>query len=170
MMVDESSSVLFHGSLHWHVEQHERASNMIKVFNTTTESFRQMRAPAVPGKANLFEMDGMLGMSSFNDAVTTIDIWMTQDYEREAWALKYQVELPVAELTPQFGKLHNLGKVVVMPGDGELLVLVEIEDWLHHVDINGKLVASFYHKGLGSTRLRLKQPLVSHTFLPTLEG
>jgi hypothetical protein len=62
-----------------------------------------MRAPAVPGKANLFEMDGTLRMSSFNDAATTIDIWMTQDYESEAWAIKYRVELlATAQLTVMF--------------------------------------------------------------------
>uniref|UniRef100_A0ACD5WPU0 Uncharacterized protein n=1 Tax=Avena sativa TaxID=4498 RepID=A0ACD5WPU0_AVESA len=188
-MVDGSSSVLCRGSLHWHVQQHVGASNMIKLFNTTTESFQQMRAPAVPGSANLFEMDGMLGMYSLNDALTTIDIWMTRDYESEAWAFKYRVEVPVAELrdymieswafkyrgelpelTEHFGMFCNLVKVVVMPGDGELLVLVESEDRLHVVDINGKLVASFHHSGLGVTQLRLKQTLVPHTFFPTLKG
>uniref|UniRef100_A0ACD5XC17 Uncharacterized protein n=1 Tax=Avena sativa TaxID=4498 RepID=A0ACD5XC17_AVESA len=166
----KSTSILCHGSLHWLLEQHEGASNIIKVFDTTTESFQQMRAPALPGKASLFEMDGMLGMYSFNDAVKTIDIWMTQDYASEAWAFKYRIGLPVAELTEQFGKFHNLGEVVVMPGDGELLVLVESEDRLHHVDINGKLVASFHRSGLGVTQLPLKQTLVPHTFFPTLKG
>uniref|UniRef100_A0ACD5WLE9 Uncharacterized protein n=1 Tax=Avena sativa TaxID=4498 RepID=A0ACD5WLE9_AVESA len=166
----ESSSILCHGSLHWLLEQHEGASNMIKVFNTTTESFRQMRAPAVLGKVNLFEMDGMLGMSSCNDAAATIDIWMTQDYESEAWAFKYRVELPVAELTEQFGKFHFQESVVVPSWDGKLLVMVKIEDWLHQVDINGKLVASFHRRSLGPTQLRLKQTLVPHAFFPTLEG
>uniref|UniRef100_A0ACD5WN08 Uncharacterized protein n=1 Tax=Avena sativa TaxID=4498 RepID=A0ACD5WN08_AVESA len=188
-MVDGSSSVLCRGSLHWHVKQHVGASNMIKLFNTTTESFGQMRAPAVPGSANLFEMDGMLGMYSLNDALTTIDIWMTQDYENEAWAFKYRVQVPVAELrdymseswafkyrvelpelTEHFGMFRNLVKVVVMPGDGELLVLVKIEDTLHHVDINGKLVASFHRSRLGVTQFPLKQTLVPHAFFPTLEG
>jgi hypothetical protein len=42
-----------------------------------------MHAPAVPGAANLFEIVGMLGVASFNDKVTTIDIWMMRDYDNE---------------------------------------------------------------------------------------
>uniref|UniRef100_A0ACD5XG77 Uncharacterized protein n=1 Tax=Avena sativa TaxID=4498 RepID=A0ACD5XG77_AVESA len=166
----ESSSILCHGSLHWLLEQHEGASNMIKVFNTTTESFRQMRAPAVLGRTKLFEIDGMLGVSSFNAAAATIDIWMTQTDESEAWAFKYRVELPVAELTEQFGKFHVQQSVVVPSWDGKLLVMVKIEDWLHQLDINGKLVTSFHRRSLHPTELRLKQTLVPHTFFPTLEG
>ena len=39
-----------------------------------------------------------------------------------------------------------------------------------HVDIGGKLVATFHRKGLGPANLQLKQTLVQHTFFPTLEG
>ena len=38
-----------------YVQQHERASSMIKVFNTATESFRKIPAPPVPRKANLLD-------------------------------------------------------------------------------------------------------------------
>ncbi|KAK1670722.1 hypothetical protein QYE76_058881 [Lolium multiflorum] len=175
-MIHESSAVLFRGSLHWHVEQRGTASNMIKVFNTTTESFRQMRAPAVPGKAKLFEMDGMLGMSSFNDAATTVDIWMTQDYESEAWAIKYRVDLPAAELTVKFGHQRNVvapsrgRSVVVLSLDGDVLVLVEFGEWLLQIDMDGKLVASFHRILQCTNQLHLKQSLVPHAFFPTLEG
>ncbi|KAM0847090.1 hypothetical protein ACQ4PT_055244 [Festuca glaucescens] len=164
--------ILFRGSLHWHAEQHGTASNMIKVFSTTTESFRQMRAPAVPGKANLFEMDGMLGMSSFNDAVTAIDIWMTQDYESEAWAIKYRVELlATAELTVMFGLGMFDGRWSVAPSlDGDVLVLVEFGDWLLQIDMDSKVVASFQRALRCTDQLRLKQSLVPHSFFPTLEG
>ncbi|KAM0907585.1 hypothetical protein ACQ4PT_016088 [Festuca glaucescens] len=165
-VIHESSAVLFRGSLHWHVEQLERAGNMLTVFNTTTELFRQMRAPAVPGKAKLFEMDGMLGMSSFNDAATTVDIWMTQDYESEAWAIKYRVELPAAELNVKFG--HR--SVVVLSLDGDVLVLVEFGERLLQIDMDGKLVASFHRILQCTNQLHLKQSLVPHAFFPTLEG
>jgi hypothetical protein len=190
-MIHESSAVLFRGSLHWHGEQLERAGNMITVFNTTTELFRQMRAPAVPGgkanlidldgvlgmssfravlgKAYLFEMDGMLGMSNFNDAGTTIDIWMMQDYESEAWAIKYRVELPVAELTVKFGNF-NCKWNVVLSREGDMFVLLEFRERLLQIDMDSKLVASF-HRALRCTdQLRLKQSLVPHSFFPTLEG
>ncbi|XP_044445417.1 putative F-box protein At3g52320 [Triticum aestivum] len=50
--------VLLRGGLHWHrVQQHEGESNMLIVFDTTAESFRQMRVPIVRGSARdgLFE-------------------------------------------------------------------------------------------------------------------
>ncbi|KAM3354582.1 hypothetical protein ACQJBY_025349 [Aegilops geniculata] len=164
-------SLLFRGSLHWHPP-----GNMIMVFDTTTELFRQMRAPVVPPcHAKLLQMDGMLGMSGFNDAATTIDIWVARDYESEVWACKYRVDFSVAELTVRFGKLR-FGKfdqsswVVVMPWDGDVLLLVNFGDWLLQVDLHGKLVATFHRRGLGPANLQLKQTLVQHTFFPTLEG
>uniref|UniRef100_A0A8R7R982 F-box associated domain-containing protein n=1 Tax=Triticum urartu TaxID=4572 RepID=A0A8R7R982_TRIUA len=74
-----TKSVLVRGGLHWYrVQQHEGESNMIIVFDTTAETFRQMRVPVVRGTTcdGLFEMDSMLGMSSFNDKATSIDIWV----------------------------------------------------------------------------------------------
>lgn len=80
--------------------QHESVSNMIVVFDTITKSFRQMRAPVVPRRANVFERDGLFGMSDFNDASTIIDIRMVQDYESEVWNFKCRVGLPVGEIDP----------------------------------------------------------------------
>ncbi|KAM3354342.1 hypothetical protein ACQJBY_025174 [Aegilops geniculata] len=159
-----SGIVMFHGSLHWCI------GTMIIVFDTTAESFRQMRAPVDPDGADFFEMDGMLSMSIFNDAKTSIDIWMTRDYEREVWALKYRVELPVAELTNRFGNFNKLWWLVVMSSEGDVLVLVKFGDSVLQIDVDGKLVASIHCGGLGPTRLRFKQTLVSHTFFPALEG
>ncbi|XP_020201280.1 F-box protein At5g49610 [Aegilops tauschii subsp. strangulata] len=158
-------SLLFRGSLHW-----RPPGNMIMVFDTTTELFRQMRAPVVLGHAKLFQMDEMLGMSGFNDGGTTIDIWMAQDYERGVWACKYRVEFSVADLTLRFGKFDGSSWVVAVPWDGDVLLLVNFGEWLLHVDIGGKLVATFHRKGLGPANLQLKQTLVQHTFFPTLEG
>ena len=138
------------------------------VFDTTTELFRQlMHAPAVCGYTNLFELSGMLGMASFNFENTIIDIWVLQDYETQVWAFKCRIELPVEELLMEYG---NGPEAVVMAVDGELLVLVKTEDWLHYVDINSKLVASSYRTGIFPTQLQLKQSLVRHAFFPTLEG
>ncbi|KAM3335513.1 hypothetical protein ACQJBY_029791 [Aegilops geniculata] len=159
-LIYPSGSVLFNGSLHL------CTGNMIIAFNTTAESFRQMRAPVDPWGADLFEMEGMLGMSIYNDATTSIDIWRTQDYESEVWALKYRVELPVAE----FGNFSKHLWVVVVSSDGDVLVLVKVDDRLLQIDVDGKVVASFHRRGLGPTRHRLKQTLVSHTLFPPLEG
>ncbi|KAK1669626.1 hypothetical protein QYE76_057785 [Lolium multiflorum] len=157
------------GSLHWHIERDEYEGNKIIVFDTTTELFRQMRAPAVPGAADLFEMDGVLGMASFFGN-GTVDIWTMQDYDGEVWAFKYRVELPVAELTERFGFNTYYSDVVVSFWDDHVLILVQSDEWLLHFDVAGKLVASFHRKLLRATQLRLKQTLVQHTFFPTIEG
>lgn len=123
-----------------------------------------------PHRANLFEMYDMLGMSIFNGEVKIIDIWMMQDYEREVWALKYQVELPVGYLNEQFGKIVENWKVAVHSCDGDVLVLVRFGEWLLQFDTDGKLVASFHHEGLRLAQHRLQQTLVPHTFFTTLDG
>ncbi|CAM0876994.1 unnamed protein product [Alopecurus aequalis] len=159
---------LFRGSLHWHIERDEYKSNMIMVFDTTTELFRQMHAPAVPGSADLFVMDGVLGMAGFSGG--TIDVWTTQDYDSEVWAFKYRVELPIAELTLRFGFSKYYSDVVVSSWDDDVLILVKSGEWLLQIDIGGKLVASFHRKSIRTTQFCLKQTLVQHTFFPTIEG
>ncbi|KAF7031432.1 hypothetical protein CFC21_042759 [Triticum aestivum] len=161
--------ILFRGALHWHKEQHDSGISKILVFDTIAESFQYIHPPTVPGCANIFEMDGMLGMSRFNHAATTIDIWMMQDYVSEVWAIKYQVKLPVPELTLKFGSFNKQRGVVACFWDGDLQVLVKFGDWLLQVDVDGKLVASFHCKLIDYTQFCLKGSLVPHTFFPTLE-
>ncbi|CAM0953121.1 unnamed protein product [Alopecurus aequalis] len=158
--------VLFNDSLHWY------AWDMILVFDTKTETFRQMHHPIVPsGNVALFERDGMLGISRFNDEGTIVDIWMMQDYEAEVWVLKHAVELPVAELKSQFGAYQEQWIVVIPSWDGELFGLVQFGECLLQIDIDGKVVASFnHHRILVLTSVWLKQTLVPHSFFPTLEG
>ncbi|XBI68362.1 hypothetical protein VPH35_047572 [Triticum aestivum] len=160
--------VLFHGSLHWYPLDNDGKSAMIVVFNTTSESFRQMRAPVVTYCADIFEIDDKLGMAT-SDCVKIIDIWVLQDYEREVWTLNRRIELPVAEISVLFDERSWLD-VLVVPGDGELLVLVKSDEWLLKVGMDGKLVATLYHKEVELTHFRLKQTLVPHTFFPILEG
>ncbi|KAF7039929.1 hypothetical protein CFC21_049871, partial [Triticum aestivum] len=153
------------GSLHWYV------NNYITVFDTIVESFRLMRCPTVIGCADLFEMGGMLSMFGLNYEGTSVEMWVMQDYKAEIWALKYRVELPVAEISLQCGKFDHRWEVVVTSSwDGHVLVLVHFDGWLLQVGMEGQLVASFHRKGLRPTRFRLKQSLVSHAFFPALEG
>jgi hypothetical protein len=58
----------------------------------------------------MFEMDGTLGIYSYNDAIKVVDIWVLQNYEDEVWEYKYRVELPVTEIR---GSLER-GKAVGM--------------------------------------------------------
>ncbi|VAH84760.1 unnamed protein product [Triticum turgidum subsp. durum] len=152
------------GSLHWYM------NHIIMVFDTIAESFRSMRCPIVNGCVDLFEMGDMLGMFSLNYEGTSIEIWEMQDYEAEIWALKYRVEFPVAEISLQCGKFDHHWEVIVTSWDSDVLVLLQFDDWLLQVGMEGQLVASFHRKGLRPTRLRLKQSLVSHAFFSTLEG
>jgi hypothetical protein len=109
-------------------------------------------------------------MASFDNWETPIDIWMTQDYDSEVWAFKYRVELPVAELTVQFG-LDKFSQLVVGSSDGDdVLILVQSRDWLLQIDMGGKLVASFHRGLLRTTEFSLKQSLVPHAFFPKIEG
>ncbi|KAF7032893.1 hypothetical protein CFC21_044051 [Triticum aestivum] len=157
-------SVLFSCSLHWYI------GHMIMVFDTIAESFRLMPCPIVPGYADLFEMGDILGMPGLNEEETSVEIWVMQDYEGEVWSLKYRVELPIAEIRVQFGKFHHHWEVVATSWDDDVIVLVKSDDWLLQVDMDDHLVASFHHRGLGPTQLRIKQSLVSHTFFPTRKG
>ncbi|CAM0884761.1 unnamed protein product [Alopecurus aequalis] len=164
--------VQFCDNLHWCTSQ------MIRVFDTTTESFRQISAPDVLSctapaaliRADLFDMDDKMGLSNYTHAQTTIDIWVLQDYQGEVWTYKCRVELPVAELRVQFNVIEYLWYMEVASSCGDVFVLLKFGDWLLHVDIDGKVVASFRRRGLCSTQLRIKQTLVSHTFFPTPEG
>lgn len=160
--------VLFHGSLHWYPLDNDGKSAIIVVFNTTSDSFREMRAPVVTYCADIFEIDDKLGMCT-SDCVNTIDIWVLQDYKREVWTLNHRIELPVAEISTWCNE-QSWSDVLVVPRDGELLVLVKSDEWLLKVGMDGKLVATFHHKEVELTHFRLKQTLVPHTFFPTLEG
>ncbi|XP_037448945.1 uncharacterized protein LOC119318482 [Triticum dicoccoides] len=162
--LQDCPGLLFHGSLYWYI------GNRIMVFDTTAESFRQIRAPVASDHARLFEMGDMLGVSSLNDEETAIDIWVMRDYQGEVWDFKRRIDLPAAEIRHQCQCSLSEEDVMVVPGDGELVVLVGCNGWLFQVDVNGKLIASFQPRGLNSTLYVLKQTLVQHTFFPALEG
>jgi hypothetical protein len=141
------------------------------VFNTATESFGQMRAPVVSTKCYIFEMDGKLGIHSYDDAMEVVHIWVLPDYGGEVWEYKYQVKLPVAEIMGQFGGWESQMDVSVFSTDGVVLLLLSHGEWLFYVDVDGKLVDSFHLDGQRAHiyGLRLKQTLVPHTFFTALE-
>uniref|UniRef100_A0A8I6WSQ3 F-box domain-containing protein n=1 Tax=Hordeum vulgare subsp. vulgare TaxID=112509 RepID=A0A8I6WSQ3_HORVV len=161
--------VLCRGNLHWYPSDIEWGDRTISVFDTTSESFRKMRAPVFTDCADLFEMDGVLGMAIF-DYVKTVDIWLLQDFEREVWTFNCRVELPLQQIRMQFGRCDSRlsPKVVVVPGDDELLVLIKFHEWLFHVGKDGKLVTTFHRKQANPTHFQLKETLVPHTFFPTI--
>jgi hypothetical protein len=52
-----------------------------------------MHAPAVPAKSYIFEMDGTLGIYSYNETTQIVDIWMLQNYESEVWGAYVQCQI-----------------------------------------------------------------------------
>ncbi|KAF7094667.1 hypothetical protein CFC21_096961 [Triticum aestivum] len=165
-LMNSPGSILFRGSLHCHID------NLITVFDTTSELFRQMRSPLVPdhGHADLFEAGDMLGMYSLNEEETIVDIWVMQDYEGEVWASKGRVELPITEIMAQFGNFGACWDVEAAYWDGDVFVLAKFDnDSLLRVNIDGKLVDSLHRRFLWHTGLRLKQSLVSHNFFSSID-
>jgi hypothetical protein len=128
-----------------------------------------MRAPVVPDKSYIFEMDGTLGIYSYTTQI--VDIWMLRDYESEVWGHKYSVELPAEEIK-RFTRWNCNWHVTVHSVDGDVLLLVTHGGWMFYVDIDGKLVDNFHRDGqhVSACQLSLKQTLVPHTFFTALEG
>ena len=154
-------------------QQYQTGSEVIIVFDTTSESFRQMRAPVVPVKSYIFEMDDTLGIYSYNATTQIVDIWMLQNYESEVWRYKCSVKLPVVQIKGRFGGwLNDDWYVCIHSVHGDILLLVNHGGWMFHVDADGKLVDDFHCDGqhVYACKLRLKQTLVPHTFFAALEG
>uniref|UniRef100_A0ACD5X9V5 Uncharacterized protein n=1 Tax=Avena sativa TaxID=4498 RepID=A0ACD5X9V5_AVESA len=172
------SAVAFHtpalvrDCLHWPpVQKHQGKNGLVIVFDTTVELFRQIHAPIVSAKSYIFEMDGKLGIYSYDDAMKIVDIWMLADYEGEIWEHKCRVELPVAEIRGLFGRREGQWEVSVVSTDGVILLLLSLGKWLFHVDIGGQLVDSFHRdcKKISACGFQLKHTLVPHTFFTALE-
>ncbi|KAM0894948.1 hypothetical protein ACQ4PT_024147 [Festuca glaucescens] len=162
---------LVRDSLHWSPVQHQGEGRLVIVFDTTAESFRQMRAPLVPTKSHIFELDGKLGIYSYDDAMKVVDVWVLLNYEGEVWEHKYRVELPAAEIRGQFGGREGRLDVSVVSAGDVVLLLLSCGQWLFYVDVDGVLVDSFRRDGqkLYACGLGLKQTLVPHAFFTALE-
>ncbi|VAI91475.1 unnamed protein product [Triticum turgidum subsp. durum] len=134
-----SSQVNHRGSLHWLTGMETETSVDILVFDTVTETFRWMRSSGQLGyQVSLWEMDNKLASCSTNDA--SIEIWMMQDYEAEAWALKYRINLLAMKTLPQF---EYVSKMALL-NQRELLIYChtasECPDFMLHCDIDGKFL------------------------------
>lgn len=157
-------SVLVRRNLHWYL-RNRNDSDKIMVFDTVAESFQWMRPPVAPGWVVLFEMDGTLGMSA-SGAMARIDLWVLQDYERNVWAFKYRIELPMEQIRqfPECGVEHAGWFAIVVSGDGD--VLVRCSNRVFHCDRKGNVLVTFQFDGrLPMNCLhRLKESLVLHAF------
>lgn len=173
---------LVRDNLHWYPVHHRSdphqpqiASKVVIVFDTTSESFREMRAPHdVPANSDIFEMDATLGIYNCCKATRTVDICVLQNYDGEVWEWEwdYSVELPFAEISRLVRSFNHNWDACAVSVDGDVLLLVSRGGWMFYVDIDGQLVENFHRDGqiIVASGLRLKQTLVQHTFFTTLEG
>ncbi|KQJ87313.1 F-box protein At5g49610-like [Brachypodium distachyon] len=84
--------VMFRGCLHWDPPRHRPSGGASLVFDTVAESFRPMRLPDAAGCCTrLHDMEGLLGLSCFDDSSTVAKLWVLEDYEREVWSLKHKI-------------------------------------------------------------------------------
>lgn len=141
---------------------------MITSFDTTSESFLVMRGPVIQkSRTYLYEADGTLGIYSCNDSMTTVDIWVMQDYDNKVWSHKYHVKLPVTD----FMEYENRDVMVVHEERG-VFVLYSCGQTLFLVDTEGKLMASSHLDAcINLTAMCwIKESLVQHSFFSALQG
>uniref|UniRef100_A0ACD5XAZ8 Uncharacterized protein n=1 Tax=Avena sativa TaxID=4498 RepID=A0ACD5XAZ8_AVESA len=175
-----SAPLLLRGNLHWtwHTlplpfgQTETNKTKTILVFDTTAESFRQMPSPPDVHAADLFDMDGVLGMYSWdNGDRSTVRIWVMQDYESQVWSPKCSVECWKESLVPEIPLTQEQRNLVMaMYEEGDVRLLLASEGSLLCVDSQGKLLRSSRDDGhsLSISKHFLKQSLVSYGFFPEL--
>jgi F-box interacting protein len=165
-----NASVLASGNLHWSwwplPEKMDQGEKTITVFDTIAESFRLMRGPVIQtSTAYLYEVDDTLGIYSCNDSMTTVDIWVMQDYANEVWSHKYHVKLPVAEI-----REHEYRDVIVVHEERDVFVAYKFQQKLFLVDTKGKFLARLDDRISFGPKHRIKESLVQHSFFSALQG
>ncbi|VAI34545.1 unnamed protein product [Triticum turgidum subsp. durum] len=151
------------GSLHWTIVRYDRCdAGYIMVFKTADETFRLMCCPAqLPSQQLLLEIDGTLALCGISSDRVTVDVWVVQDYDAEAWSFKHRIYLSGMDESP-FVDL-KVPRMAVL-SDGELL----IQFAPRHVvrcDIDGRFVEYVkseedQDKNLWLTRHRLQESLI----------
>jgi hypothetical protein len=159
--------ILLHNCLHWHL--HVGGKRGLLVFDTILESFKHMSPPTTANWwcEELLEMDDMIGISCIRRNHTMLDLWVLQDYEMHVWSLKYQIQLPVAELRsiPK----TDLFSAFIVPDYGDMLVVPDNgETHLFYCDSKGKLLQQFHWDRVRAMPNGLwfkESRLVQHAFL-----
>lgn len=108
------------GILLW-FSQHSEATRTGKMlaFHTVSETFRLMSRPPervgdTTTSRSLFELDGELCVAAMQ-SVTSLDIWVLQDYKAESWMLRHRV-------TMLGGSNDVTMRMVVSVGSGAILI------------------------------------------------
>ncbi|TVU08214.1 hypothetical protein EJB05_41609, partial [Eragrostis curvula] len=154
---------LCRGILHWQPVL-RRHGHLILAFNTVTEVFHWLRPPQalVREHMSLLEVEDELAMFSCGNDVTVVELWLMQDYAKQAWVRKHRIELPAMQVSTF--NFDEPWRVFFMSEEG--VVLVDPHNKLVHYDLNGKLKESFRCDGrlLKITPYTLKESLIRYSF------
>ncbi|VAH71188.1 unnamed protein product [Triticum turgidum subsp. durum] len=164
--------VHYRGGLHWAL------GLSITVFDTVTETFRQMSHPAqLPGDmVLLFDLGGDLALGRTSGDCVSLDLWVLQEYDAETWAFRYRIDLRVMEASPPLNLSVKHDPVMAVVNGRELLIQHGPYRLLH-CGIDGVFlgnveskdnanILSQFAKPLTLTRHRLQESMIS---LPLFE-
>jgi hypothetical protein len=89
----------------------------------------------------------------------TIKIWMLEDYEREVWSFKYNIELPV-----EYFSLFEYRPYLVLSNKGDVLIYYPSIRHMFHYDNTGKLLEKFSCDSVDLSTIGhlFKESLVKH--------
>ncbi|KAK3151374.1 hypothetical protein QOZ80_3AG0245060 [Eleusine coracana subsp. coracana] len=141
--------------------------SLLLVFETDDESFRSMSPPVISEYSKCFMFgtkEGKLALSSWDQDGWMAKLWIMQDYENQAWAFTYKIQVP---LENRVGKDEPLDDVTIVSEDGDMLVEFMSARTVLHYDKNGSLLRTLKCDGpsMHFTRHFLKESLVDHPFL-----
>ncbi|KAL6648290.1 hypothetical protein ACP70R_012514 [Stipagrostis hirtigluma subsp. patula] len=161
-----SPPALVRGVVHWSPQLELAAEGLglyMVVFDTVAEVFSWMSPPPAfnlgppPPPENgmrytmqLFEMDGSLALSCCRH-ISTVELWLMQDYESKVWVCTRRVRLPFALVQPGVSAymVSQKGDVLVNrlqpPQEGD--VLVNLQHSVLHYDNAGHLLFEFRDVG-----------------------
>uniref|UniRef100_A0A8I6WXA1 F-box domain-containing protein n=1 Tax=Hordeum vulgare subsp. vulgare TaxID=112509 RepID=A0A8I6WXA1_HORVV len=136
--------VAHRGILHW-FSLHSEATRTGKMlaFHTVSETFRLMSRP--PERAggdttttsrSLLELDGELCVAAMQ-SVTSLDIWVLQDYKAETWMLRHRVTMLGVSNAVTMNMVLSVGSGTILIGSSNCDVarLYNLKDKKMHEDV-----------------------------------
>ncbi|XBI06819.1 hypothetical protein VPH35_134796 [Triticum aestivum] len=154
------------GSLHWAMGLN------ITVFDTIAETFRQMSRPTQLGDtASLVDMDGALALCrTSSECVTTLDVWVLQDYDAETWGFMYKINLLAMEASTLLDLGIKYVPSMAVINERELLI-EQCPSRLLHCDIDGVFLGNVeseeHESHLTLTRHRFQESMISLSLFET---
>jgi F-box interacting protein len=86
--------VLLNGCLHWVMVR--ALKDRLLIFDTVEQTFRSLGYPSAQIVfPYLLRMEETLGLNFIDESKGIMKLWVLQDYDREAWSFKCQIEVPM---------------------------------------------------------------------------